>query len=240
MSTRNRPRRRRTGLVAFLVLGALLAVALAVGDGLARTYAQQQVAQRLRTQLGMTSEPSVAIRGVPFLTQVAANRFQQVDVAGDQVVIADGGSTTTLKRVRFTLTDVVTADSFRNVTAGGLDGVAGLGYDDISRQIKMPLRHGGGDRVALDASQRVYGQTIHIMITGVPHIDPAAQTFTLTEPKAELAGQAVPDAIVRLVMQDVARPARITLPMGLRATGITATADGLDVGVTGRDVPLSR
>ncbi|GAB3702828.1 LmeA family phospholipid-binding protein [Mariniluteicoccus flavus] len=237
MSARNR-RRGGCGPLAFLLVGALLAALLFGADRAADAYAEKEVAARLRTQLAMASDPKVAIEGFPFLTQVAANRFGEVNVAGDGVVLADGGQSLALRRVRLRLTDVVTAQQFQKVTATGLDGTVQLAWDETARLVKLPIRHGGGDRVLLDASQRVYGQTIRITVSGVPSIDPARQTFTFAQPRAELAGQKVPDSIVRLVMNDVVRPTPLNLPLGLRATGATASADGLDLQLTGKDVKL--
>lgn len=233
--------RRRTGCgLVLLVVLALVAVGLVVGDRYARAYAERQVAASVRTQLGMTTDPTVSIAGVPFLTQVAANRFGQVDVAGDDVKLADGGQVLALSRVRVRLGDVVTSNGYRTMTATRLDGTALLSWAELSRMVKMPITDAGGGRVRIDASQKVYGQTIRIGVTGVPHVDAAAQTFTLGDPKAQLAGVKVPDSIVQIVLEDVVKPAPLGLPMGLRVTGATPGPDGLEVTITGENVPLLR
>lgn len=233
-------RRRGTGCIVFLVIAALVVVGLAVADRYAAAYAERQVADALRSQLGMATAPKVSIEGVPFLTQVAANRFTEVNLDGDDAHVTDGGQTITLRRVRLRLGDVLTANRYRTVTASRLEGTALVSWSEVSHMVNLPIGDAGAGRVRIDASQKVYGQTIRVGVTGVPHIDPAAQTFTLSDPQVQLAGMAVPDSIVKTVMQDVVKPAPVDLPLGLRATTATPSPDGLDIAVTGQDVPLLR
>ncbi|GAB3623761.1 DUF2993 domain-containing protein [Mariniluteicoccus endophyticus] len=232
--------RRRSGCgpLAFLLIGALLAVLLVGGDRFAHGYAERQVAARLRTDLGMATEPQLDINGVPFLTQVVNNRFGSVDMHGSGLHLYDGRESLSVDRLDVHLTDVVTANRYQRITASGLEGTAVLGWREVSRLAKIDLSYAGGDRVAADLSPSVFGQTITFKVSGRPVIDPTTQALSLVDTRAELAGQKVPDSIVDLAM-DMLKPTPIQLPLGLRATGVATTAEGLSVGLTGRDVRLA-
>ena len=66
----------RRFLISILVLVALLAVV----DRVALSAAQHDVAERLQADAKLSTAPSVRIHGFPFLTQLAAGDFDDVDV----------------------------------------------------------------------------------------------------------------------------------------------------------------
>lgn len=80
-------RRRRRGFgcgAALLVTVILVAVILAIADQLARTYAQNKIADKI-VSAGMPVKPSVSIKGWPFLTQIAARDVGRIDVSAQNV-----------------------------------------------------------------------------------------------------------------------------------------------------------
>src|SRR5690242_5576650 len=74
------PRRRRRGrgiAISFLVL-AILVAAFLIGDRMAKSYAQDKIAQQIQTQATLAAKPSVSIEGFPFLTQLFAHDLRKV------------------------------------------------------------------------------------------------------------------------------------------------------------------
>lgn len=78
-------------LTVFLVL---LIVVLVGADFGAKYYAEQRVATALREEQGLATDPSVSIQGFPFLTQLAAGRYTQIDIAAAGVDAPDLGPIT--------------------------------------------------------------------------------------------------------------------------------------------------
>lgn len=84
-------RRRRHGcLITLLVVLVLLVVIAAVGDQVARSYAESRVASQIQTSGKLSEKPSVSIKGWPFLTQLASRDISQVDISANNVT-ADTG-----------------------------------------------------------------------------------------------------------------------------------------------------
>ena len=72
----HRMRALRILLIIAVILGGLFVAA----DRLAVHFAEGEVADRLKTQEGLTTTPSVDIKGFPFLTQVAGGELDDVEV----------------------------------------------------------------------------------------------------------------------------------------------------------------
>jgi hypothetical protein len=63
-----------------LILVVVLAGLFVVVDRVAVVAAQRDVARRIQTDQGLRAAPQVAIHGFPFLTQLVAGRYDDVDV----------------------------------------------------------------------------------------------------------------------------------------------------------------
>jgi hypothetical protein len=68
---------RRYPVAVFVVVFALLFVGV---DRIAAAVADRVIASKLRTALASNGRPDVAVRGFPLLTQVVAQRYDEVDV----------------------------------------------------------------------------------------------------------------------------------------------------------------
>src|SRR6266571_6251800 len=69
-----------------LIALVIILVALVAADRIAVHIAQRKVASRVAAAYSLASPPAVTIRGFPFLTQLVAGNYQQVDVSVASVV----------------------------------------------------------------------------------------------------------------------------------------------------------
>lgn len=84
-----RRRRRKRWPVVLLVVVILILAILGIGDQVAKSYAQGQIAQQIQ-QAGLKSKPSVNIEGWPFLTQVASRDLKAIDISASNVTTTAG------------------------------------------------------------------------------------------------------------------------------------------------------
>src|SRR5260370_4022692 len=69
-----------------LLIGVfVLAVLLVTADRISVAVAENQISDRLTSAYGLPEKPGVSITGFPFLTQVAAGDYGQIDVSASQV-----------------------------------------------------------------------------------------------------------------------------------------------------------
>jgi hypothetical protein len=82
---KRRPSRGRKWIIALLVL-----VALFVGADFALAAAgEYQVAQKMRTELKLTEDPSVRINGFPFITQALSGDYRDIEISAVGVPVKD-------------------------------------------------------------------------------------------------------------------------------------------------------
>jgi hypothetical protein len=85
-----RRRRRRRWPIAVLVVVILILAALGIGDQVAKSYAENRIAQQIQSSAQLSAKPSVNIEGWPFLTQVAAHDLNAIDISANNVTTAGG------------------------------------------------------------------------------------------------------------------------------------------------------
>ncbi len=123
----------RKVVITLVVLVGLLVAA----DFGAAAAAEYQVSKQLRDELTLTTDPSVRIRGIPFLTQAVTGRYGEIDV---QAYGLDAGPLTnvtveaTLYDVDAPLSDLVSG-SLASVHADEVDGRARVHDTDLGRAI---------------------------------------------------------------------------------------------------------
>jgi LmeA-like phospholipid-binding len=103
-----------------------------VGDQIARSYAQNRVAQQIQDSADMSAKPSVTIEGWPFLTQVASHNLKAVDIKADNVTTSGGKLP-----VSFTAkaTGVHLNSSFNGATVAHINGQASITYQALDRYL---------------------------------------------------------------------------------------------------------
>jgi hypothetical protein len=219
-------------LLVFLVVVGLLAV---VGDRVARKFATDE-AQRRLVAAGLTS-PRVDVGGFPFLTQLLARRFGDVEVTTTSVRIGPGH----VDQVSATAHDVDVPSS-GPATAGRLTAHGTISYAEVVRQVDqggLQLRSVGSGQVQMRRDVSVLGQTYAVVARG--RLTPKGNRVMVTPTSVRLAGGGgVTPALSRLVTDRLTFTYCISgLPEGLQIDRITPARSGLVVAVSGRDVRLA-
>ncbi len=123
---------RKLVIVVLVVLG--LAVAADFGAAAVAEYA---LAQQLKEQLVLTSDPSVRINGVPFLTQALAGRYSAIDIQASGLPVdplRDVAVEATLRDVDAPLPEVISGN-VESVRAAQVDGRVRIKDSDLGRAI---------------------------------------------------------------------------------------------------------
>lgn len=237
-----RKRRPIRVMVAALVVVLLIAL-LAVADRVADQVVEQRAATDVQTSLGLGSPPQLDITGFPFLTQVARGRLDLVRLNARDLVVQQQGKTYNFSTAQLDLHQVQLDADRRPISAGQLKGSVTADWAEASRMIGVDLAHAGTaeqpNRVAVTYQAALFGQEIPLQATAVPRIDQSSGRLKLDDVQASVAGHDLPQLLVERALGD--RLDRdLPLPAGLRATGLTAGAEGLTVDVEGQNVPLER
>jgi hypothetical protein len=123
-----RPARRRRHPLRTLIIVVIVLAALFVGaDFAARAYAENKTASEIKQQ-GFPKRPSVDIEGFPFLTQVAAHEFHDIQISSSNVTEGP----LDIASIDANLTDVHINGAFSGGTIDSLDGTARVTFTALS------------------------------------------------------------------------------------------------------------
>ncbi|TQL57340.1 DUF2993 family protein [Propioniferax innocua] len=226
----------KLGVATVVVLG--LVAGLGYGDMRLRAFAEEKVSASVQNQLGLDGAPRVDFAGRFFGPQVAQRRFDAIDVYARDVEITTEGFALKIDELDLTLRDVTTTD-FESYTAGRLTGTARVRWTSAEEVVHVPVRDGPGGRIRADYDQRLMGQSIRLIVSARPVVDEATQTFHLDDASATVQGYEIPDVVVQEAVEKMVKPTPISLPLGLRATGVRSSRKGLELDISGTDVRLN-
>jgi len=240
------PRRRRprwfAPLLALVLLG-LLASLLVLGDVLGRRWAEDQIAARVQTELGLDAPPAVDVTGTPFLTQVAARRLDAVHVTADSTRVTTEGVVVELQGVDLWLRGVTLRVNFSKATVADLAGQGRLSWPSVRDLTGIDLRWAGADaqgrgRITMQHDLEFQGLHLPITLTARPEIDPATRQLRFAEPTVAVSGFPLPADLVADLLSRTLRPIDLPLPAGLQIGEVRAEEAGLTIALTGTDVDL--
>lgn len=223
----------RRALIALATIGALLAVAIFVGNTAGRHYAENKAAQAILQRSGLVS--SVTINDELFVLSVLRQHFDDVDVDFPAMPISAGSHALTPK-VSVNLTDVVAEDNFSRLVAGKATANASLTWSQVSTLAGYAVTpDGAGIVVAL--TYNLYGIKVAGTVTATPTI--RSGQLVLTNTSLHVAGVDVPDAITSYVLAEVTAPVDLGLPKPFVATSLTVTPDALEITAQGLNVDVT-
>jgi hypothetical protein len=133
VDSRRALRVKRT-VAAVVVLGA---AAVGVDYG-AAAVTESVVAREMRSQLGLTDDPSVRFNNFPFLAQAISGRYKSVDVTADHIAVGplrDVQVRSQLRDVSAPLSQML-GDGPRTVTVREVEGTVRIGAPDVERLIR--------------------------------------------------------------------------------------------------------
>ena len=226
-----------------LVLGVLLVAA----DRGGAAVAERVLADELQRGGAMPTRPEVDVRGVPFLTQALAGRYDQVDVVAREVPGGDvAGTPLTVRRLSATLhgAHLPLADALSgtvtSVPVERVDARALLPFDVVSSSSTVSdLEVGAEDGLLrLSGTVRVLGQDI----TGsaLSSLAVADGQVVVSAESFDVGGRLTSRLLTRaLAGRFDARVAVGALPYGLRLEDVVVQDDGLAVTARADDAVLS-
>ena len=216
-------------LVTLLVLAALVVGLDRGGD----FVAERLTAGALQESQGLAERPDVDINGIPFLDQLAASRYDQVEVRADDVPLDDGGDLV-VSRLELTLDDVTTTRDFSTieVARARADGV--IGFDSLGQALGVDLAYGGDGSVKISTSFEVLGQEISPGVTVEPEVVDGALGFgkPVLNGVADLGG-AVTDALGDTFGLTVPMDG---LPFDVDLDDVSVERDGLHLMLSGKNL----
>jgi hypothetical protein len=250
-----RPRKRwgRRLLITFLVFLLIIGGVLVAADRFGASYAEREigdrVAQQLTEQKATAEQPDVTIKGVPFLTQVLAGKYQEIKILlTDFTGPAGNGKNIKMPQLDIRAKDVsAPLDTVRtgngDIVAGTVTGVGTLSYAnlaDLIGQEGLKLSERDGKLVGAAPFQAL-GQTFNA--TGTANLEVKDGVVSVTFADVTAAGlpniplvRTLVDNYVKQLAFDLKVPA---LPLGLKVQKVEPRADGLFVTTGASNVSLS-
>jgi hypothetical protein len=213
-------------LVTLLVV---LSVLLVVADRVGVAVASRVVASKLRSSAQLKTDPSVNIRGFPFLTQAISGRYDDIDVSATD--LARGGVRlsrleVSLRGVRLTVSQALSG----NVSAVPVEGITAsviVTYADIAKLGTLtgitvaPV----GSHVRVTAHLTVLGQTVTATSDSTVRLE--GRFIVITAQKVTVLGQSSGMFNSALAGRLDLRVPVGNLPYGLALTGVHVSSGGL-------------
>jgi hypothetical protein len=224
-----------------LLIGvAVLAVLLVTADRISVAVAENQISDRLTSAYGLPDKPGVSIAGFPFLTQVAAGDYRQIDVSASQVP-ADG---VTLHNLNVRLSGVhatvgqVLGNGSSMVTAERAAGSAMVGFGTVDRRLPGGFRlHRDGKNLSVSGKLAYHGA--HIPVSATVALGVSDSGIRVTPVRVDVPG--IPSLPVSAYSSQLRIVVPLsTLPLHLRLTSVHVTPDGLRIAASARHVQFAR
>ena len=224
-----------------LLIGvAVLAVLLVTADRISVAVAENQISDRLTSAYGLPDKPGVSIAGFPFLTQVAAGDYRQIDVSASQVP-ADG---VTLHNLNVRLSGVhatvgqVLGNGSSMVTAERAAGSAMVGFGTVDRRLPGGFRlHRDGKNLSVSGRLAYHGA--HIPVSATVALGVSDSGIRVSPVRVDVPGMpGLPVSAYSSQLRIVVPLS--TLPLHLRLTSVHVTPDGLRIAASARHVQFAR
>lgn|GEM_PF-428763 len=241
-------------LVLLIVLVLLLLAADRVGNHVANDKLADQVAtQAQRKDVKLGAQPTAEITGFPFLTQVAAGKYDKILVHMRDVTVQSYSVPKldiTATGVHAKASDVLNGDG--PITADTISGTATVGWgyvnqaarDQLGQSDVKDLRLSGQDgTLHVRMTVTVYGQDLKLAGTATPTLADGGKRLQIGFDKVHPVGAKLPPAaqgiVTNMLKQLGLRIQLPTLPYGLKLTDIDPQSGGLNVSAKADDVSLS-
>lgn len=219
----------------------VLAVLVAVADRVGAVVAGRAVAAELQSSVALSASPEVEVRGIPFLTQALAGRYEDVrvravDVPAGEITVRE--LTAELSGVRAPLGEAVSG-SLTEVAVERVDARALVSYDALSRRSgeRQLTLSAEGDRLRVRGSVRVAGQTFAAEAVSQLALD--GEVLVIKAEQVRVGDARVDRAIERALQGRLDLRVPLSgLPYGLSVTDVDVDPDGIRLTAAARDTVL--
>ncbi len=196
------------------------------GDSALRDETQRRVAATLTAELQATGVDA-RLGGWPFSLALLTRTVPSAVVTAETATVGTGERELELSDVAMTTGEIVLAGD--DLQARQVSGTATLDYPGVEKLAGVPVRYAGDGRLGLSYKVTVLSRTITVEVSTKPVVDVRSATIQLTEPRAGLNGTQVDVPIDQRLIDSLVKPIDVSLDYGLRVTGITPDAEGLDI-----------
>jgi LmeA-like phospholipid-binding len=224
-----------------LLIGlAAVVVLLVAADRICAAVAENQISDRLTSAYGLPGKPGVTITGFPFLTQVAAGDYHQIDVSASQVP-ADGAMLHDLN-VRLTGVHATVSQVLGNgssvVTADHAAGSAMVGFGAVDQRLPGGFRlHPDGKNLSVSGRLAFHG--VHLPVSATVALGVSGTGISVTPVRVSVPGlSGLPVSAYSSRLRIVVPLS--TLPLHLHLTSVHVTRDGLRIAASARHVQFAR
>ncbi|MFI6044086.1 DUF2993 domain-containing protein [Nocardia sp. NPDC051321] len=226
---------------AFLILIVVLAIALIVGDRVAVVLAQNEIARKIAADYQLPQQPSVDIRGFPFLTQAVDGKYHDIGIrVGDwsEQKLSVHNLDITLTDVAAPLTDLLN-NRTSNLVAATASATAVVPYDTVQGFAPKGVESMSDSPDGLRVTGTFSMEGIPVPGTVVVTVAPTDDGIEVTPVSVQSAagGPTISLALLRRTLTFTVPLQR--LPLGAKLTSIEPGADGLHVTAVAHDVRFS-
>jgi hypothetical protein len=251
----DRPRKRRRGrglLITVLVLLIIVVAGLVVLDRVGVSYAEgviaDKVAQQVADQKATSDKPDVTIEGVPFLTQVADGKYQEIKIElANFSGPAGNGKTIKMPLLDIRAKDVVAPlDAVRNggkIVATTVTGAGTIDYATVQGLVEQEgVKLGEKDgKLTVTAPVKILQQTVTVNGTATLTVKDNVVSVHFESVSAPGLPQ-VP--LVQNLLNNYAKNLAVNikvpaLPLKLAVQKVQPTAAGLVITAGASDVQLN-
>jgi hypothetical protein len=227
-----------------LLIGLLvLVVLLVVGDRVAAAYANRRLASQIKSELALEQDPTVRVRGIPFLTQALGGTYKDVRV---QIPDYDSGPLQNividarLQGVHAPLGDVLNG-RLNSVPVDRITGDLTIAYDELARAsgIQNLRITREGDALRVSGSVTVLGRQLDAVAVGRVEVD--GSDLKITAERATVEGAQLPQAAIQAANNALSfAVSPRDLPLALQITNVRTEQDAVVVSARSDQAVLSR
>jgi hypothetical protein len=222
-------RRRRRWPLVLLVTVVALAVLFVIVDRVAVRVADNEFATQIQKQ-GFSSKPDVSIQGFPFLTQLAARDFKDVHITAT----GEKAGPVTIDDINATMKDIKLTSGFSSGTVSSIDGTGLITFGSLAKAgssaagvADLKISKAGPNEAKITAN--VAG-----LFTG-SGVARVTRTGNKIHVKLLSAGGLPTQLLGGLGDFSIPLP---NLPMGMTLQSITLNSRGVQVHITGHNIPF--
>ncbi|MEU9898752.1 DUF2993 domain-containing protein [Streptomyces phaeochromogenes] len=246
-------------LIVTVILGGLFIIA----DRVAVGFAEDEAADRLKTNEGLATTPSVSIKGFPFLTQVVGGELDEVEVGIKNYEADTSGATggtgtaggTTPDKIRIDdltaqMRGVAFSGDYSSAKAASATGTATISYDELLKAAKaepvdvasgvtakvVGLSDGGNGKIKVEVEATVLGTKLPRPVSVLSSVSVKGDTVQVQADSLPNLGVQLAEDKVRLITDF--RQQIDGLPGGIKLDKVEAAPKGVDITVKGSDVSL--
>lgn len=224
-------------MVVVLIVAGLLGTAVGAAETMGRRYAEEQIATRVRQQLGLDVVPTATIVGSPFVTQAVQRRFDEVHVTSGAGWLATAGGIVQISSLDLELHGLSLDADLAGAVIDSIDGQVVVPWSGAGDLVDADLRFAGRDdqgrgRVSISRTLDLQGLQLPITVTGRPDLD-AEQRLVLSEPALAVSGITLPAVLVTDLLSQQLTPVALPLPAGVRIDTLVVDDAGMVLTVSG-------